>query len=65
MRNDMVPQPTAQLRVPERERDCLVACVGEAYEALRVLPGVDENGPALVWLAEHLLHVHRRNERPA
>jgi hypothetical protein len=56
---------TERLKISEKERDCLIACVGEAYEALRLLPGVEENGPALTWLAEHFLHVHRRSEKPA
>lgn len=60
-----MPPTTSQLKITEKERDSLVACIGEAYEALHLLPGVDANGPALVWLAEHFLHVHRRNERPA
>lgn len=53
------------LKITEKERDCLVQCLADAHEALRLLPGVDENGPALVWLAEHLLHAHRRGEKPA
>jgi len=32
----------------EKERDVLVTCVEEAYEALRLLPGLDANGPAVV-----------------
>jgi hypothetical protein len=24
---------------------------------------VDANGPVLVWLSEHLLHAHRRNDK--
>jgi hypothetical protein len=51
----------AQLNLSQRERDVLVACVAQAYEALALIPGVDQNGPALVWLAEHMLHVHRRS----
>jgi hypothetical protein len=46
----------------ERERDLLVQCIGDAYDALRVMPGVDSNGPVLVWFAEHLLaERHREN----
>ena len=51
-----------ELKLSEKERDVLVQCVIDAHEALRVMPGVDENGPVLVWLAEHLLHAHRRAE---
>lgn len=46
-----------------KDRDLLVSCVGEAYEALHLIPGVDANGPVLVWLSEHLLHAHRRNDK--
>ena len=51
---------TDELKVSEKERECLVRCVTDAYESLKLVPGIDENGPALVWLAEHLLHLHRR-----
>jgi hypothetical protein len=44
----------------EKERDLLITCVEEAYEALRLLPGLDANGPAVVWLAEQLLQARRR-----
>jgi hypothetical protein len=44
----------------EKERDVLVTCVEEAYEALRLLPGLDANGPAVVWLADQLLQIRRR-----
>jgi hypothetical protein len=56
--------PTAELKVTEKDRECLVQCVTDAFEALRLIPGVDTNGPILVWLSEHFLHAHRRNERP-
>lgn len=46
----------------EKERDVLVHCIADAYEALRVIPGVDQNGPALVCLADHLLEIRRREE---
>jgi hypothetical protein len=42
------------------ERKTLVLCVEEAYEALRLIPGLDANGPAVVWLAEHLLQARHR-----
>ena len=51
------------LKLTQTERDVLVQCLADAHEALRLLPGVDGNGPALVWLAEPLLHAHRRNDR--
>jgi hypothetical protein len=54
---------TQELNVVEKERDLLIKCVADAYEALRVLGGVDENGPALVWLADQLLQAHRRSEK--
>ena len=44
----------------EKERDVLVTCVEEAYEALRLLPGLDANGPAVVWLADQLLQIRRQ-----
>jgi hypothetical protein len=47
-----------------KDRELLVTCVAEAYEALKFIPGVDENGPILVWMTEHLLHAHRRNDKP-
>ncbi|MEA2723853.1 MAG: hypothetical protein QOH59_1624 [Gemmatimonadales bacterium] len=49
----------------ETERSLLVQCVEEAYESLRLIPGVDENGPALVWFAEHLHQAHSRSTQPA
>jgi hypothetical protein len=49
----------------EAERNLLVQCVEEAYESLRLIPGVDENGPALVWFADHLLQAHSRSAQPA
>jgi hypothetical protein len=51
----------SQSNTVEQERDLLVKCVGEAYEALRLLPGVDANGQALVWFAEHLLTAYRKD----
>jgi primosomal protein N'' len=58
--------PVAQeLKVSQKDRDLLVQCLAEAHESLRLLAGVDENGPALVWLAEHLLHAARRSEEPS
>jgi hypothetical protein len=50
---------TAQPEVQDRERDLITRCVGEAYEALHLIPGVDPNGPALVWLAEHFRRIRK------
>ncbi|HEX2451870.1 MAG TPA: hypothetical protein VHJ69_12035 [Gemmatimonadales bacterium] len=47
------------------ERDLLVRCIEVAHEALRLIPDVDENGPALVWFAEHLLQAHQRARQEA
>jgi hypothetical protein len=41
----------AQPDVREKERDLIARCVAEAYETLDLIPGVNPNGPALVWLA--------------
>ena len=46
----------------EREQALLFRCIEEAYEALRQLPGVDANGPILVWLAEQLKDAHKRHD---
>jgi hypothetical protein len=48
--------------IVEEERSLLVKVVGEAYDELRMIPGVDANGPALVWLAERLLDAYRAAE---
>ena len=42
---------TTQAGVETKERDFLAQCVGDAYQMLDLLPGVDPHGPALVWLA--------------
>lgn len=49
----------------DAERDLLMRCIEDAYESLRLIPGVDENGPALVWFADHLLQAHARHTQPA
>jgi hypothetical protein len=49
----------------DEERELLVRCVEDAYEALRIMPGVDENGPALVWLADHLWQAYSRTHQTA
>jgi hypothetical protein len=46
----------------EKERDALVQCVSDAFQALHIIPGLDRNGPVLVWLADHLLEIRRREE---
>jgi hypothetical protein len=51
---------TAQTDIESKERDLVVKCIGQAYEALHLLPGVDENGPVLVWLAEQFMQIQRR-----
>ncbi|MCW2718760.1 MAG: hypothetical protein QOG20_6010 [Pseudonocardiales bacterium] len=43
---------TAQADSREKERDRITQCVGEAYSVLDLIPGVNPNGPILVWLAE-------------
>jgi hypothetical protein len=48
----------------EQERDLLVHCVEDAHDALKLMVGVDENGPILVWFADHLLQA-QRVEQPA
>jgi hypothetical protein len=50
--------------VEERECDLLAQCVGDAYQMLDVIPGVDPNGLALVWLADQFLRL-RRGSRPS
>jgi hypothetical protein len=45
----------------DQERRVLITCVEEAYEAIRLLPGMDANGPAVVWLADHLLQARRQH----
>jgi len=56
---------TTQADIHSKERDLVVKCVGEAYEALHLMPGVDANGPVLVWLAEQFLRIqHRAEEAP-
>jgi hypothetical protein len=51
-----------ELNITQKERDVLIRCVADAHEQLRLLPDVDENGPALVWLADHLFEAHRHSE---
>jgi hypothetical protein len=44
----------------EAERLLLVDCIATAYDTLRVMPGFDASGPALVWFADHLLAARHR-----
>jgi hypothetical protein len=47
----------------ERQRIVLVKCIEEAYDSLRLMPGLDANGPALVWLAGKILQAKRKAGR--
>ena len=49
----------AQPDVREKERELIARCVAEAYETLDLSPGVNPNGPALVWLAEQFRQLRR------
>jgi hypothetical protein len=51
---------TDELKVSEKDRECLARCVSDAYESLKLIPGIDANGPILVWLSGHLLHMHQK-----
>jgi hypothetical protein len=51
---------TTQTDIQSKERDLVVKCIGQAYEALHLLPGADENGPVLVWLTEQFIQIQRR-----
>jgi hypothetical protein len=53
-----------QLSVSKVDRDVLVQCVVDAYDAIHIIPGIDANGPVLTWLAGHLLQLHRANASP-
>jgi hypothetical protein len=54
---------TTQAGIEGKERDLVLQCVGEAYEVLHLMPGVDANGPVLVWLAEQFMQIRRGDER--
>ena len=43
----------------DKDRDAIVECITDAYQTLDVIPGVDLNGPSLVWLAEKPLGLRR------
>jgi hypothetical protein len=55
---------SVQPGVHEKDRDLLARSVGEAYEVLDLIPGVDPNGPILVWLAEQFKQI-RKSSRDA
>ena len=59
------PNMTTQAGLEKKERDFLASCVGDAYTMLDLLPGVDPNGPALVWLADQFLILRRGDCPPA
>lgn len=46
----------------DRERDFLARCVADAYTMLDIIPGVNPNGPALVWLADKFAQLRLRIE---
>jgi hypothetical protein len=50
---------TTSSDVQSEQRGLVSRCVGEAYEVLELMPGVNPNGPALVWLAERFLEIER------
>jgi hypothetical protein len=50
---------TTSSDVRTEQRGLVSRCVGEAYEVLELMPGVNPNGPALVWLAERFLEIER------
>jgi hypothetical protein len=52
---------TDELKVTERDRECFVRCVSDAFDALKLIPGIDANGPILVWLSGQLLHSHQKS----
>ena len=54
---------TTQAGLEKKEREFLAQCVGDAYTMLDLLPGVDPNAPALVWLADQFV-ILRRGECP-
>jgi len=54
---------TTQTDIGSKERDLVMKCIGQAYEALHLMPGVDANGPVLVWLAEQFMQIQRRADK--
>ncbi len=47
----------------DKTRDSLVRCATDAFEALKVIPDIDPNGPILVWLSQHLLEAHQKQDQ--
>jgi hypothetical protein len=56
---------TTQAGLEKKERDFLAQRIGDAYTMLDLLPGVDPNGPALVWLADQFVILRRGDCPPA
>lgn len=56
---------TTRAGIESKEHDLVVKCIGEAYEALHLMPGVDANGPVLVWLADQFMQIRRGAEKAA
>jgi hypothetical protein len=56
---------TTQVGLEKKERDFLAQCVGDAYQMLELVGGVDPNGPALVWLADQFMQLRRGDCPPA
>jgi hypothetical protein len=56
---------TTQAGIVDNEREFVLRCVGDAYQVLDLIPGVDPNGPALVWLAEQFRQLRRQGENVA
>jgi hypothetical protein len=51
---------TTEKRVTQDERLSLVRCATDAFEALKMIPDLDPNGPILVWMSDHLLELQRK-----
>ena len=56
---------TTQTGIEDKEREFVLQCVGDAFQVLDLIPGLDPNGPALVWLAEQFLQLRRGDCPPA
>ena len=55
---------TDQMRITEEDREPLVRCTADAFEALKMIPGIDANGPILVWLSDQFLQLQRKRAAP-
>lgn len=51
---------TNELKNTEKDRESLVRCAADAFDALKMIPDIDANGPILVWLAEQFLQLQRK-----